>query len=228
MFFGRASRPLFAADVEHVLSRARGVVLDLGTGSGDWTYMFTTARNQNITRVLFLEPNTHFHPKLRKMAQAVGLNGRYEIIGGGVEELDNQGVKKGTVDTVVTVHVLCSVSAPEPVVKGLYEYLRPGGQWLVYEHVKVREGGSVASTFQGERFCSRTKNDVLIGHSWPSFTDTINFFWPICFDGCSLTRDTKNLLLRVGKWEVADLAPGSNEGQFNMLPHIRGALTKAK
>lgn len=163
MFFGRASRPLFAADVEHVLSRARGVVLDLGTGSGDWAYMFATARNQHITKILFLEPNTQFHPKLRKMAQSVGLDGRYEILGGGVEELDHRGVKKGTVDTVVTVHVLCSVSSPEPLVKELYEYLRPGGQWLVYEHVKVREGDSVASTCQGEWFCSRMKNDVLIG-----------------------------------------------------------------
>ena len=46
------------------------------------------------------------------------------------------GIQKGSVDTIVTVHVLCCVgSQAEKIIKTLYEYLKPGGQWLVYEHV---------------------------------------------------------------------------------------------
>ena len=112
-FFGQASKPLFAPDVEPILSRAHGTVLDLGTGSGDWLYMFSTARNKNITKLLLVEPNARFHKKLRTTAQSLGLDGRYEIIGGGVEELSKYGIRKGTIDTITTVHVLCSVSSPK-------------------------------------------------------------------------------------------------------------------
>lgn len=149
-FFGQASKPLFAPDVEPILSRAHGTVLDLGSGSGDWLYMFSPARNKNVTKVLLLEPNAQFHKRLRSTAQSLGLDGRYEIIGGGVEELGEHRIRKGTIDTITTVHVLCSVSSPGKLIRELYEYLRPGGQWLVYEHVKAGQGQSAATTCQGK------------------------------------------------------------------------------
>lgn len=149
IFFGQASKPLFADDVEPILSRARGVVLDVGTGSGDWIYMFSTARNPNITKLFLLEPNTNFHEGLRESARRAGVHERCEIISG-IGELDKHGIRKETIDTITTVHVLCSVSAPGLLIRELYQYLRPGGQWLVYEHVKANEGETVATTFQGE------------------------------------------------------------------------------
>lgn len=64
-FFGWASRPLFARDVEEVLSNAHGVVVDVGSGSGDWLYLFTEARNSSITKLYLVEPNADFHPALK-------------------------------------------------------------------------------------------------------------------------------------------------------------------
>ncbi|KAF9895311.1 hypothetical protein FE257_000215 [Aspergillus nanangensis] len=156
--FGWASRALFAPDVEKVLAGAHGVVLDIGTGSGDW----------------------------------------------GVDELERWGVKPGTVDTISTVHVLCSVQSPALLVGDLYRYLKLGGRWLVYEHVKVRRKWSLTAGFQA----------------------MINIVWPYFFDGCSMTRETEDLLLHSGKWTSADLRPAPNEGWFNALPHTVGVLVK--
>jgi SAM-dependent methyltransferase len=149
-FFGSASKPLFASDVEAILAKARGVVLDVGPGSGDWMYLFSPARNKHISKLLLLEPNSNFHQSLRARAEKLGLDGRYEIIDGGVEDLERMGIQTGTIDTITTVHVLCSVNAPQALIKELYRYLKPGGQWLVYEHIKIRNEKTLAAFWQGE------------------------------------------------------------------------------
>lgn len=150
LFFGWASRFLFAHDVETVLSQAHGVVLDIGTGSGDWLYMFAAARNKNISKLLVLEPNRHFHNILRTKAEQLGLTGKYEILSGGVEDLAGMGIQKGTIDTISTIHVLCSIGSLESSINELYQYLKTGGKWLVYEHIKVRDNKSAAAVVQGE------------------------------------------------------------------------------
>lgn len=148
-FFGWASRPLFAPDVEKVLAAANGVVLDIGTGSGDWLYLFTETRNKKISKLCLVEPNSDFHPVVQRRVRELGLAEKCQIISG-VDLLERCGVQPGTVDTVSTVHVLCSVETPGPLAKTLYHYLKPGGQWLVYEHVKARNGWKVAAAWQGD------------------------------------------------------------------------------
>lgn len=134
-FFGWLSAPLFAPDVETILAEAQGVVLDVGSGAGDWLYCLSPRQNSKISEVLLLEPNTNFHARLRASAERNGLAGRYEILGCKAEELECEGVNRQSVDTIVTVHVLCSIPKPEDVAHQLYDYLKPGGRWLVYEHV---------------------------------------------------------------------------------------------
>lgn len=150
VFFGSASKPLFASDVEAVLAKARGIVLDVGPGSGDWTYLFSPVRNKQISKLLLLEPNSNFHQILRARVEKLGFDEKYEIIGGGVEDLERMGIQPGTIDTITTVHVLCSVNAPQASIKELYRYLKPGGQWLVYEHIKIRNERTLAGFWQGE------------------------------------------------------------------------------
>ncbi|KAJ5369352.1 uncharacterized protein N7496_009112 [Penicillium cataractarum] len=148
VFFGSASKPLFAKDVEATLDEARGIVLDIGTGSGDWLYLLAPPRNEHILTLILLEPNRNFHGVLRMRAEKLGLAGRYEIIDGGIKDLERIGVQTGTIDTITTVHVLCSVEAPQALVKRLYAYLKPGGQSLVYEHIKTRNEKSLPAHWQ--------------------------------------------------------------------------------
>lgn len=218
-FFGWASRPLFARDVEKVLSNAHGVVVNVGSGSGDWLYLFAEARNSNIAKLYLVEPNTDFHTALRKRIKELGLAGKCQIVRW-VEDLKKVGVEAGTVDTITTVHVLCSVQSPGPLVKTLYQDLTPNGQWLVYEHVKARNGQPVAGVCQGKLL----RCPLLVFGT--NDTAGINTVWPLFLDGCSLTRDTEDPLLHSGKWTSTDLRPGTNEGWFNQLPHIVGVLVK--
>jgi predicted methyltransferase len=137
--FGLVSKPLFSPDVQKVISQAHGVVLDVDSGAGDWIYLFSPARNPKVRQVLFLEPDRNVHGILSKRAEGQGLKGRFRI----VAEIDESVV----VDTITTVHVLCSAQRPRETIAELYRVLKPGGQWLVYEH--VRPGYGVARWWQG-------------------------------------------------------------------------------
>lgn len=103
-----------------------------------------------ITKIYGLEPNAQFHPQLLSAAKSAGLADVYESVAVRAQDLrDVLGLERGSVDSVVTVHVLCSVGEEAgEVVRALYEVLKPGGTWVVYEHVRGRRG--VVRGVQGE------------------------------------------------------------------------------
>lgn len=97
---------------------------------------------------------------LRQRIKTAELDQIYVIVPAGAEDLDGKGlyggekksggwVSRGEVDTVVTVQCLCSVPAPEEMIRGLYGYLKDGGEWIVYEHVIVKRRG-LLKLYQGE------------------------------------------------------------------------------
>ncbi|PNS20644.1 Ribosomal RNA-processing protein 12 [Sphaceloma murrayae] len=203
-FFGPRVRETAAGHVEPLVQAARGVVLDVGPGSGQWLYLYSPQRNTNITKVYGVEPNLEHHPALRRAIRREGLDGIYEIIGVGAEALRTQGILPASVDTIVTVQVLCSVPKPRLLVKELYSYLKPGGQWIVYEHV-------------------RTKFTHEFVSSWQVLVDRV---WPICFGGCSITRPTDEYLIAAGPWASIHLRPGVDEHKYDTVPHAMGYLRK--
>jgi SAM-dependent methyltransferase len=131
-----------------LLQQARGTVLDIGTGTGHWLHFYDRSK---VTKIYAVEPNPGQHAQLRQSAKDAGLQDIFEVIAQPVEALQAQaGIKKGSIDTVVTVQVLCSISDHQGVIKELYEYLKPGGQWLVFEHVLCRPSAPVWR-YQGRR-----------------------------------------------------------------------------
>jgi len=129
------------------------VVLDIGPGNGEWLACFD---KEKIERIYGIEPNVDCHGALREKIVAAGLEELYIIVPVGVEELgdwiqmEGKGnLGKGSVDSVVTVFCLCSVPQPKRMIVDLYGYLKEGGNWIVYEHVKAKEKGFVA-WYQGE------------------------------------------------------------------------------
>lgn len=146
--FGPLSRDSAAPKVEPLLRNARGIVLDIGPGSGQWLYLFGRARNDNIKKIYGVEPNAEHHKALRTAIEAADLGDIYEVLPVGVEDIEHCGIDKGTVDCIVTVQVLCSVPEPERIIKELYPYLRAGGVWIVYEHVKTKFTHSLVGYWQ--------------------------------------------------------------------------------
>lgn len=139
------------------------VVLDLGPGAGNQLQYFPSdLAKKGVRKIIGVEPNRALHPFLRENVHKAGLEGLYEIVGAGAQELASLGIKQ--VDSVLTVKVLCSVPDQEDVVRACYALLKPGGVWIFNEHVKTHEGGSLA-LYQGEfHFLIPSSNQTMKMH----------------------------------------------------------------
>lgn len=91
---------------------------------------------------------------VRKHIAEAGLEDVYEIVPVGIEDLNNPSkwggiVEKESVDCIVSILCLCSIPEPEKNMKELYGYLKKGGRWYIYEHVRL-DGNWGLRTYQGE------------------------------------------------------------------------------
>lgn len=228
IWFGPRSRQVVGGTVTPLLeNNLHGVVLDIGPGAGGWLDLYAQAMNPGVSKIYGVEPNKGLHAQLRANAVKAGLGDVYEIIGSGAEELGSKGgVQKGSVDTIVTVQCLCSIPEPERVIKGLYPLLKPGGKWLVFEHVRTKYRGEFVWYWEREFFVLEIgvvecKADFLF------CSDLINVVWPHFFNGCDIARPTDEWLLRAGEWEEVKLGPAKGEGPYDTVPHVVGTLRKA-
>ena len=130
-------------------SEAYGTVVEIGPGSGNQLSRYDKSK---IRKVYGIEPNKDLHEALRKTIKAEDLEGIYEIVPYGVEDferLKEYGISEGSVDTVMSISVLCSVPRPQEMTKAMYKLLKPGGQMLVHEHIASVD--PVSGFVQGER-----------------------------------------------------------------------------
>ena len=157
-----------------------GTVIEVGPGSGMWVNLFsdkylprggatkekdavrqrgTAARTgrTSVTRVYGIEPNPGVHGLLRQQVRDAGLEDVYEVVPVGIESLFASGkVAPGSVDCIVTVLCLCSIPDPAHNIQQLYECLKPGGKWFVYEHVRYDTKRSLfMRIYQGEHHGGR-------------------------------------------------------------------------
>jgi len=211
--------PILAIDtppsLSAVLSSSRGLILDVGPGCGHQLFRFSSP--DRITRVYGAEPSTTMHRELLQRAQKAGLGDKYTILNCGAEPeslvpaLHKEGLlgkdgslTDGIFDEIVCIRVLCGVENLEAIVNGLYECLKPGGRFVVCEHVLCRKptGG----------FFQRVYG--LLGWS----------FWA---GGCRLRRDTARVLMEVaevdGGWGNVEL---QLVDEWSSLPHIVGFFVK--
>ncbi|ROT41335.1 S-adenosyl-L-methionine-dependent methyltransferase [Sodiomyces alkalinus F11] len=184
-----------------------GVVLEVGAGSGMWPDDDQTGGGA-ITKIYGVEPNPASHAALRRRVRESGLEGIYEAVPVGIEELGHSTkwdgrIEEGSVDCIVSILCWCSIPDPEKNIAALYKFLKRGGRWYVYEHVKARR-----TVFM------------------PLYQRFVNLFWPRIIGGCEMCRDTEKHLRAVGPWEHIDLVQPPAEPWCHPLPHIYGTLTK--
>ena len=219
-WFAPSSKRLWVHSVGPLLSQARGTILEIGSGNGIWLDQLTKGLAEGkIEKIYAVEPNELFHSKLNARADDAGLGKVFVPIKAMAHELQTAGIKKGSVDTIITVHVLCSLGPQaESILRTLYEYLKPGGQWLVFEHVVSKH--AAARAMQG-RYIHLVHLASLIGS-----VAMINPLWYQAVDGCDLMKDTESILRRAGDWETIALGPDPWEGDFECIPHVVGRLVK--
>lgn len=126
-----------------------GTVIEVGAGSGMWTDVFAKVSSARRTRsgvsgpskIYGVEPNPISAAALRCRVDEVGLAGTYEVVPVGIQDLEKEAsIKPGSVDCIVTLHCLCSIPDPEKNIQMLYDYLKEGGRWYLYEHVRAERG----------------------------------------------------------------------------------------
>lgn len=178
-----------------------GTVLEIGPGSGMWVGLLASTA---ATRIIGVEPNKAVHPALEASVKKHDLSDVYEVVPLGIQDLAQSGVvAEGEVDCIVSILCLCSIPDPQANIAQLYRYLKPGGRWYVYEHVK----------------CEYSRPMI-----W--YQALLNVFWPRIIGGCQLQRKTGELLRAAGDWSDVDLQQPPEEPWFHSVPHILGVATK--
>ena len=118
-----------------LVAQAHGVVLELGACTGNQVPRLDASK---LRHVYGIEPNRDFEAQLGRRVRDAGLEARYTPVWARLEdagaELERLGVRRGEVDCVLSVQVLCSVDRPEEVVRDIFEWLRPGGELIFCEH----------------------------------------------------------------------------------------------
>ncbi|KAL1893250.1 hypothetical protein Cpir12675_004183 [Ceratocystis pirilliformis] len=211
---GPVIAPIIAGRITHgkettvpVYEPLGGSVIEVGAGSGMWADALIAAGAQ---RILGIEPNPAQHAALRKRVAELGFEKQYEVVPVGIEDISRPDkwdghIEKESIDCIVTLFCLCSIPDPDKNVKELYKYLKKGGRWFLYEHVRTPDSAG--------RFIR-----------W--YQRFVNLFWPVLLGGCDLCRDTGTILRNAGEWTTVDITARLDEPWCNTVPHIQGVLVK--
>ena len=215
--------PMCADDVPKplapLLAQSKGVILDVGPGSGEQVKRFT--HPENITAIYGVEPGVSLHDRLREKGKQAGLGGKYNVLSATADldavipELIKSGlIKDGKTsstdlqlfDEIVCLRVLCGVPDQSSSVADLYSLLKPGGRFVVCERV-LNTKSMIAQLTQ--RFY------MLLG-------------WKQLMGGCCMDRNTMDTFLKVanardGGWAKVEV---NQVDDWSPLVHVVGVLTK--
>lgn len=166
--------------------------------------------HDKITKYVAIEPNELMHPEIRKVANAAGYTeaaGTLLILRYGAEQIELINSALGgslAVDSIISILTICSIPSPEETVGKLVgQVLKPGGQFLFYEHVLS------------------PREDVAW---WQRFWTPI---WLWAFDGCRLDRPTHLWVDKLDCWESRDIWGKEGEDVENLFWHRVGRFVKA-
>ena len=173
-----------------------------------------------VTKYLALEPNTQMHPRIRTSANGAGFNeedGTLLILSCSAEDistiLEALGTMDPSVDAIVSVLTLCTVPSPERTIRNLVrDVLKPGGQFLFYEHV-----------------LSPREDIAWWQRAWTPI-------WAIPFDGCRLDRPIHSWVdgvtlaedngVETSAWNERRLWGKEGESEENLWWHQAGKFVK--
>lgn len=112
-----------------MVGKARGVTVEIGSGTGLNLRFYP----RDLDELVLAEPDHSMRARIEKRIRRSSRPAR--LVDAPAERLP---FADGSVDTVVSTLVLCTVDEPELAVREIARVLRPGGQFLFLEHVRSR------------------------------------------------------------------------------------------
>jgi ubiquinone/menaquinone biosynthesis C-methylase UbiE len=112
-----------------LLGQARGRVVEIGAGTG----LNVEHYSREADEVILTEPVPAMYRRARRRAAG---QTAMRVVRASADALP---VDDGSVDTVVSTLVLCTVAEVEPVLAEIVRVLRPGGRLLFCEHVRATD-----------------------------------------------------------------------------------------
>jgi ubiquinone/menaquinone biosynthesis C-methylase UbiE len=125
LWFGE--RAVARALRKELLSQARGRTIEIGSGTG----LNLAHYPADLDELVLAEPDPAMRTRLEKRLRRSGRHAR--LIDAPAERLP---FPDGSIDTVVSTLVLCTVDSPEVALEEISRVLRPDGQLLFLEHVR--------------------------------------------------------------------------------------------
>ena len=112
---------------EQLLARSAGRTIEIGAGTG----LNVAFYPEDLEELILFEPDAAMRPRLAKKLARGGRRAR--LIDAPAERLP---LADGSVDTVVSTFVLCTVDAPDLALREIARVLKTDGQLLFIEHVR--------------------------------------------------------------------------------------------
>ena len=114
-----------------LLSRVRGNVLEVGSGTGGNLSHYPTS----ITSLVLTEPDAHMLKLLRKKVEEK-YGGKFITKKNAADSIE---FPDHSFDSVVSTLVLCSVGSPRAAAQEIARVLKPGGKLYFIEHVLAKD-----------------------------------------------------------------------------------------
>lgn len=150
---------------------------------------------------------------------------KYKLVAAGIEDSDKlrrEGISEGSLDSLLSIQVLCAVQDPKIVMKEVWKLLKPGGKFIFWEHGWSKSRLTMAE--QGTCF-SPSNQAKKLANTWAETHEVIlNPGWST-FCGCHLNRDVFADILNAGEWENPNEIEAP-EDLVSCLPRIQGVLVK--
>lgn len=130
---------------------ASGTVLEVGIGSGLNLPYYT----RNVTRLIGLEPSALLREEAAEAASEAVFP--VELLAAGAESIP---LESGSIDAVVSTWTLCSIPDLATSLAEIRRVLRPGGQFLFFEHGRAPDAAvsrwqdRLAPLFRGLAGCN--------------------------------------------------------------------------
>ena len=180
---------------KQLLSHARGCTLEIGSGTG----LNLPHYPDDLDELVLAEPETAMRSRLEKRLNRSSRLTR--LTDAPAERLP---FADGSVDTVVSTLVLCTVDAPDGALREIARVLRPDGQLLFIEH--VRSDSPTLARWQDR-----------LARPWRRFAR-----------GCRCNRATAELIVTCGL-ELDQVADGSWRGMPRIVrPLLVGRATNGR